>query len=79
MALPTNEAGIGQLPFSVPLQQIYLRNTYRSARTAVARDYVNREVVPRGGAACGDDAAALISEHQIRLRVKLDLRKAVAE
>ena len=55
MMMATHKAGIGELAFVVPLQEIDFGDSQRLARTAVARNDVNGKVVPRSGAAGGDD------------------------
>ncbi len=58
--LSSDKASVGQLAVAMPLQKIHFGNVQRFARTAVTRNDVDRQVVPRGRTARGHDPSTLI-------------------
>ena len=58
----------------MPLEQIDLGDPHRLAGAGVSRDDVQRQVVPRRGAAGGDDASGGIGQHQVGRGVESHFR-----
>ncbi len=67
-----------RLSVAVPLDEHEARERVRGGRADVAGDQVEREVVPRGRRAGGDEPAA-IGDHQRAVRAQVHRRVAAAE
>src|SRR5687768_13527229 len=79
MRLLADERLVRQLPLVMPLQQVDFRDTHCLSRTHVPGDDVQGKVMPRGGAARGDDAAGGVGEAEIGLRPEAHLRVLAPE
>lgn len=77
--LTANQAGIGKLPLAVPLQQIDLGDPQGLAGAAVARNDMDREIVPGRGPTRGHNATGAVDENEVRLGPEADVREAGAE
>lgn len=63
----------------MPLQQIDLGNAQRLGHLNVARDQVERQVMPRSRTVGGDDPSLRVGVDQVRSRIEAHLGKALPE
>jgi len=77
--LVPHQACVRQLALAVQLQEINLGDPQGLSRTAMARSNVNREVVPRCFAACGDNPAGRVGNTRFGSGFEPDFGETIAE